>query len=63
MTAMSLGIPVRIGQDGDVVYLTEAYKRLDEENIHRCPNGDVSACEFCKLLNIFSIVSRTFKLR
>ncbi|ODN02998.1 Hormone-sensitive lipase [Orchesella cincta] len=34
-----------------------------DEEFHRCPNADVAACEFCKLINTFSLISRTFRLR
>lgn len=30
---------------------------------HRCPNADLQACEFCKLLNIFAIAARTYILK
>jgi hypothetical protein len=56
--------PVTIGADGDLrMSLDVMDKEVNFEDIHRCPNGDVAACEFCKLLNVFSIISRTFKLR
>lgn len=35
---------------------------LDEES-HSCPNADVSACEYCKLLNNLAILNRSFTLR
>ena len=56
---MSLGISVL----SEELELALAGKLNNEEELHRCPNADLSACEFCKLLNVFSIVSRNFKLR
>ncbi|CAL8080903.1 unnamed protein product [Orchesella dallaii] len=34
-----------------------------DEEFHRCPNADVAACELCKLINTFSLLGRTFRLR
>lgn len=34
-----------------------------EEEFHSCPNADISACEYCKLLNNLVILNRTFKTR
>lgn len=34
-----------------------------EEEFHACPNADVAACEYCKLLNSLIVLHRNFSLR
>lgn len=34
-----------------------------EEVFHSCPNADVEACEYCKLINNLVTLNRTFKMR
>ncbi len=59
MSGMSLGMSALTEE----LELVLSAKIKNEEELHRCPNADLAACEFCKLLNVFSIVSRNFKLR